>query len=96
MPGFFREHFTDFSQSQEQIYTNNKQGRMKNQSKRLIKIYILPTLFAILDVQPREGEGQGPGRGKALCRWHEALFLSGNSSPWCFSCSFMRIARNGC
>ena len=64
MPGFFREHFPDFSRSQEQIYTNNKQGKTKNQSKQLIKIYILPTLFAILDLQHREGKGQGQGRGQ--------------------------------
>lgn len=40
-PGSFGECFTVWSQCQEQLYTNNKQGKTRSQSKQLIKIHVL-------------------------------------------------------
>lgn len=91
MPGFFRERFTDFSQSQGQIYTNNKQGKSKNQSKQLIKICILPTSSAILALQHRKGRGRG--REGSILLAHSRVAVSLKTLPSAFAAPAHHLPR---
>lgn len=86
-PGSFGECFTDCSQCQEQLYTNNKQGKTWSQSKQLIKIHILLPVFTFLALQHRVGKGSR----KSLCCWHMALLLSGKTLPGASAAPLCRL-----